>query len=522
MGPFSRWYKKVSFKWRVITINIGSNLAGFFIVQLLLRYAQPLEEWRQFSDLDRITNFVLLSVLVPVSIYVLWMLSTPVEEALFLMDSGGKPSEEQLSKARTRLINLPFYAGLMNLIAWVIPSIAFPMVLSFKESLSATNILVYVLFDFSKGLMISLLAFVILENSIRKHVVSRMFPEGGLRESRGAIVCETRYRLMIMYVATCLLPIFQITMMIGSNASFAKSGLTQEQVLENLRIFSIILFVFVSVYGFWLALLFAKTISEPTRRIIEVAERVRSGDYTGRVAVVSNDELGYLGDRVNEMVKGLKEREELKETFSLCTSPEIASEILSSGSKTGGELRIVTILFSDLRGFTTMAEKNPPEKVVESINDYFDEMTTAIIENGGVVLQYVGDEIEAVFGAPNDDPDHADKAVMAALAMRARLDALNVARAKGGNEPLRHGIGVHTGPALAGIIGSKHKISYAMVGDTVNIASRIQELNKEMRSDVLISENTHKQLKLSHEFSAPYRVSLKGKEKELDVYQLIS
>lgn len=515
-------FQKLSFGSRVVAINVGSNLAGFFIVQLLLRYAQPLEEWRQFSDLDRLTNFALLGALVPVSVYILLKLSDPVDQALEILESGQKLTDRERYKSQSTLLNLPFYAGLMNLIAWIIPSVTFPMVLSLKESLSATNILIYVLFDFSKGLMISLLAFVFLEYSIRRDVVGKIFPEGGLRECRGAIICETRHRLMIMYVATCFLPIFQITMMIGSNASFAKSGMTQEQVLENLRIFSILLFCFVSVYGFWLALFFARSISEPTRRIMEVAEKVRAGDYTGRVSVVSNDEIGYLGDRVNEMVKGLKEREELKETFSLCTSPEIASEILSAGAKTGGEVRVVTVLFSDLRGFTTMAEKNTPEKVVESINEYFDEMTTAIIENGGVVLQYVGDEIEAVFGAPHDDPGHADNAVMAALAMRARLNALNLRRLGGGNEPLNHGIGVHTGPALAGIIGSKHKISYAMVGDTVNIASRIQELNKEMGSDVLVSENTCKELRIPHQFSAPRRVSLKGKANDLNVFQLIS
>ena len=519
---FSGWFNSTAFRWRVVTINVGSNLVGFFIVQLLLRYAHPVEEWRQFSDLDRIINFALLSVLLPVSVYVLVKLSGPVDEVLKLIGAKKQVDPKALSIAQSRLINLPYYAGFMNLVAWIAPSVSFPLALSLKESLSVNNILIYVLFDFSKGLMISLLAFVFLEYSIRKDVVSKLFPEGGIRECCNTMVLETRHRLMILYVATCFLPVFQLTMMISSNASFTKTGLTPEQALGNLRTFSIILSGFVAMYGFWLALLFAKTITEPTQRIVEVTEKVRTGDYTGRVSVVSNDEIGYLGDRVNEMIKGLQEREKLRETFNLCTSPEIASEIIAAGSRTGGELRNVTILFSDLRGFTPMAEKNSPEKVVESINDYFDEMTTAIIENGGVVLQYVGDEIEAVFGAPNDDPHHADKSVQAALSMRARLDALNYRRSMVGDEPLRHGIGIHTGVALAGIIGSKHKISYAMVGDTVNVASRIQDLNKDMGSDILISESTLKNLKIAHTFSEPHEVSLKGKEKSLNVYRLIS
>lgn len=514
--------RKGGFRWRVVALNVGSNLIGFFMVQLLLRFAQPIEEWRRFSELDRVTNFVLLSFLLPVSIIFLLKLSQPVDEVLALEHSGAKIDPARMYAARCRAINIPYYAGLMNLFAWLAPSIAFPVVLSFKESISLSNMLIYVMFDFSKGLMISLLALVILEHSIRGDIIPRLFPKGGLRDSCRAVVLETRHRLMIMYVATCLLPIFQITMMISANASFAGSGVAAEQILRNVRVFSVILTGFVAVYGFWLALLFAKTISEPTKRIIEVTEKVRSGDYTGQVSVVSNDEIGYLGDRVNEMVKGLREREKLRESFNLCTSPEIASEIMAAESRTGGELRTVTILFSDLRGFTPMAEKNSPQSVVESINEYFDEMTTAIIENGGVVLQYVGDEIEAVFGAPNDEPEHGDKAVKAALAMRARLNALNIRREGRGQQPLKHGIGAHTGPVLAGIIGSKHKISYAMVGDTVNVASRIQDLNKEMGSDILISETTYKELKIPHKFSEPRRVFLKGKQNELSVYQLIS
>jgi class 3 adenylate cyclase len=168
-----------------------------------------------------------------------------------------------------------------------------------------------------------------------------------------------------------------------------------------------------------------------------------------------------------------------------------------------------------------MAEQLPPEEVVKSINRYFSEMSAAIIEHGGIVLQYVGDEIEAVFGAPMDDPAHADKAVAAALEMRFRLAALNEERSLSGQEPLQHGIGVHTGKALAGLVGSKYKISYAMVGDTVNIASRIQEINKDLNSDIVISEQTYRSLKVPREVSSPFTVSVKGKTNVLNVYQLI-
>jgi class 3 adenylate cyclase len=326
---------------------------------------------------------------------------------------------------------------------------------------------------------------------------------------------------MIMYGAICLIPMFQTALMINANASLAWTSMNPWDALKNLGSFAVILFGFTAVYGFWLASLFSRNLAEPTREIMDVAEKIRSGNYDSQARVVTNDEIGFLGDRVNEMARGLVERERIREVFNLFTSPEIAREILSDRTAGMGETRVVTLLFSDLRGFTRMAEQLPPEEVVKSINRYFSEMSAAIIEHGGIVLQYVGDEIEAVFGAPMDDPAHADKAVAAALEMRFRLAALNEERSLSGQEPLQHGIGVHTGKALAGLVGSKYKISYAMVGDTVNIASRIQEINKDLNSDIVISEQTYRSLKVPREVSSPFTVSVKGKTNVLNVYQLI-
>jgi len=378
------------------------------------------------------------------------------------------------------------------------------------------------LYNFTNALMITLLAFVILEYACRRSVIPILFPDGRIHDQRGTIRLTIRGRLMIMYGALCLIPMFQTALMINANASLPSTRLNPWNALNNLGSFALILFGFTAVYGFWLASLFSRNLSEPTREIMDVAEKVRSGDYDSQARVVTNDEIGYLGDRINEMARGLVEREKIREVFNLFTSPEIAREILSDGTAGMGETRVVTLLFSDLRGFTRMAEQLPPEQVVKSINRYFSEMSAAIVEHDGIVLQYVGDEIEAVFGAPMDDPEHADKAVAAALEMRLRLASLNEERGERGQEPLHHGIGVHTGKALAGIVGSKYKISYAMVGDTVNIASRIQEINKELDSDILISEQTYRSLKVQREVSSPYSVSVKGKTNVVNVYQVIT
>lgn len=517
----NKFVVKLPFLWRLIVINIGSNLIGFFLVQSLLRYAQPVGNWEHIQSLDRQTNVVLLSVLVPIAILFLWWVSRPVAPVFYSLQKGQKVDKFELIKARRRVINLPFWVAGMNLVAWIIPSVTFPAILGVQLDLPGAKTAIFILYNFINALMITLLAFVILEHSCRKYIIPYMFPDGRIREQKGTIRLGVRHRLMIMYLATCLLPMFQITLMIKTYSSFSSYPASSPNSLYDLGAFSLIIFCFTAIYGFWLATLIAKNFADPTRQIMDVTEKIRNGHYDCRVSVVSNDEIGYLGDRVNEMAKGLKEREEIKEAFNLFTSPEIGAEILSGRVQRGGETRIVTLLFSDLRGFTSLAERLPPEMVLEAVNSYFHEMTEAIINNKGVVLQYVGDEIEAVFGAPQNDPEHADHAIAAALEMRKRFIKLNETRMKNGLEPLLHGIGVHTGPALAGIVGSSHKISYAMVGDTVNVASRVQDLTKKLNTDILISSETRELLKAPPSVSEPERMSLKGKVTSIEVYRVL-
>jgi adenylate cyclase len=147
-------------------------------------------------------------------------------------------------------------------------------------------------------------------------------------------------------------------------------------------------------------------------------------------------------------------------------------------------------------------------------------MDQAIREHRGLVLQFIGDEIEAAFGAPIAYPAHAEMAVRAALEMRRRLQAWNAQRARSGKAPLRHGIGIHTGSVLAGNIGSAERLSYALVGDPVNLASRIQSLNKEFGSDILVSGDTRRRLDDRFDLVQLPSVRVKGKSVEVEVYRL--
>ena len=517
----TRFKRTTSCTWLVIGINVGSNLAGFFLVQLLYRYAHPVPQWRKMiSPLEWEVGFALLAFLVPIAVLILHRIAAPVNEVITALRTGEGVNPEALERAKRRAINLPFFAALMNLVAWIIPAVAFPVIFSIRAPVPVFNALAGMVYNFSNAIMITLLAFVLLEQACRRRIIPQLFPEGRLRDQKRTVALTIRTRLMILYGAICLIPMFQTVLITNVTTTRALSDADLQAVLINMGTFSIILFAFTATYGFWLATLFSHNLSEPAGEIMAAAEKIRSGDNNVTVQVVSNDEIGYLGDRVNEMAKGLREREKIRKLLNLFTSPEIGREILSGRTFEGAQIRRVTLLFSDMRGFSGMAERLPPELVLDAVNSYFDEMSAAIIEHGGIILQYVGDEIEAVFGAPLDDPLHADKAVAAALAMRERLEKLNEKRLGRGDEPLLHGIGIHTGTALAGLVGSRHKLSYAMVGDTVNIASRIQDLTKELKCEILISEQTHKALTSPRESEGPLTVSVKGKTKTVEVYRL--
>lgn len=220
------------------------------------------------------------------------------------------------------------------------------------------------------------------------------------------------------------------------------------------------------------------------------------------------------------MVQGLREREFLRETFGKYVSPEVRDEILSGRLALEGQVREVSILFADLRDFTPWVEANEPQEVVRDLNRYFTEMNEAIRRYRGLVLQFIGDGIEAVFGAPVADPAHAEMAVRAALEMRGRLERLNAEREGAGKPPLRHGIGIHAGRVLAANIGSRERLSYALVGDAVNLASRIQDLNKQFGSDILVSGAAHGLLDGTFDLAPVAAVRVKGRSAETEVYRL--
>jgi adenylate cyclase len=213
-------------------------------------------------------------------------------------------------------------------------------------------------------------------------------------------------------------------------------------------------------------------------------------------------------------------RRRLRDALGRYVSPDIAMRVERNPQSLAGERRQVSILFSDLRGFTTLSERMAPDQMAARLTEYFDAMTTTIFARRGMVNDFIGDAILAVFGAPLDDPEHARHAIESALAMGEVLTGLNRRWQAEGLPSLRMGVGIHTGEVFAGNVGRAGKVKYAVVGDTVNLASRVESLNKELGTTMLMTEAAYRAAALDLEVTDRGPVSVKGREEPVRIYEV--
>jgi adenylate cyclase len=223
---------------------------------------------------------------------------------------------------------------------------------------------------------------------------------------------------------------------------------------------------------------------QPIRDLAAGTERVAAGDYSGRLPVVQDDDLGALTASFNRMQAGLAERQRLQGAFGTYVDPVLASRLLEQGDDVfTGERREVSVMFVDIRDFTPFAESNSAEDTVSRLNALFEIVVPAVVDAGGHVNKFLGDGALAVFGAPNELADHANAAVNAATL----IDRLVAERFAG---ELRIGIGVNTGSVIAGTIGGGSKLEFTLIGDTVNVAARVEQLTKATGDNILLTQQT--------------------------------
>jgi adenylate cyclase len=265
----------------------------------------------------------------------------------------------------------------------------------------------------------------------------------------------------------------------------------------------------------------ASRMSTALKRVTDALRRVEQLDYVHVDAVRTGDEIEDLAQGFNRMVDGLKERDKLRHTFGKYMTATVLEHLLAGKVSLGGESLRVTILFTDIRSFTSISESMDPQQLVGLLNEYFTEMVGIVMQEDGVVDKYIGDAIMAVFGAPVPKPGDPVNAVRAAVRMRRALHELNARLETRGVPRLRTGIGIHTGEVVAGNIGSEKRMEYTVIGDAVNLASRLESNTKELGVDVLISEDTYELVKDAIEARPVKRIGVKGRQQPVMTYEVL-
>lgn len=292
------------------------------------------------------------------------------------------------------------------------------------------------------------------------------------------------------------------------------------EAAEKVKYRSVLMALVVLCLSFLVGYFFSGTITWPLILLTEAADRIAEGDFNIHLVPRGRDELATLSNTFNKMAQGLIERDRVKDVFGRFHNKEIVDKLLSGEVNLGGERREATIFFSDIRGFTGMSESMEPEAVVEMLNEYMTRMVSVIRAHHGVVDKYVGDAIMAIWGVPIGRPDDTANAVRACLEMRKELAILNEKRLARGQVALKIGMGLNRGSVIAGNIGSNEKMEYTVIGDAVNLASRMESMTKEYGSDLLVSRHVFDQVSSQFVFEQAENAKMKGKQVEIEVFRV--
>ena len=296
--------------------------------------------------------------------------------------------------------------------------------------------------------------------------------------------------------------------------------------IRNLQKRNALILGIILLFALFFIYYFAKTLSVPLMTLLRGMQEVKEGHYDFKIKTAFRDEVGSLTESFLDMAQGLKERSIMKDTLSRFVNQEIAEQALQGKIKLGGERKHATIAFIDLRNFTSMSENMRAEDIVTFLNEYFSGVVKCIIKTGGVVDKYMGDGVMCHWGALRSIENSSASAILSAIEIRKFLQVFNhkLASTKKNRGPklqVRSGCGIHSGEIISGQVGSEEHLEYTVIGHTVNIASRLEALNKVLGTDILISHETYMQVqgKFKVEIMPPVRI--RGKSKPLIIYAVL-
>ena len=261
------------------------------------------------------------------------------------------------------------------------------------------------------------------------------------------------------------------------------------------------------------AAILSRQVTRPLYSLRASIDAIGKGDLDVHATANTTLEFTEMATAINAMAAGLRERDRIKRAFSGYISRQMMELIVTKGELPGlkGERRRITVLFADIRGFTSIAEGMRPEEVVEMLSEFFSRMVEVILRNHGTIDKFLGDGMMVIFGAPLDDPYQEEHAVAAAVEMQTELEKLCAKWDSEGRRRFKMGIGINSGSAVVGNIGSQEHMEYTAIGDTVNLAARLESATKDLDVDIIVSEHTYDSVRPLFKWKSIGPVSVKGR-----------
>jgi class 3 adenylate cyclase len=503
-------------------ILIGANVSGALIVtfyfQLQATTFQPFADAPAWIVPAYVLGFVLLFIL---GNAIGSRILGPMERWYRQATAGETPALDL--QIQRQALNLPLVSAATNWALWVVAGVYFGILEALATSAGdwrlGSFLQTFLGNSFIAGPVTAVVVYFAIERIWRPEI-PLFFAEGRLSDTPAFRLTVGR-RLLVLFVMGTLPLLLMAVTAYNYAAEIAAAPQPAEllPVLLRLEWFIVAIGVLMVVA---LALTLGHNLTEPLEELCQKMIDVQGGDLEGQMAVTSNDELGILAEGFNAMVDGLQREGVIRRLFGHYVTPQVAEHAIEHGADlSAGEYCQATVIFTDVRGFTALTERMGPEALIALLNRYFRTISAVVVEHGGLVTRLGGDSLLAVFGTPlNPAEDHAHRAVQAAWGLMPALTAFNQAQVRHGEPTVRIGVGVATGPVLAGNVGSEERLEYTVLGDAVNLASRLEAMTKELEAKILLSEATARAVEAWAPLQPIGRVSVRGKQEAVQVYAL--
>jgi sigma-B regulation protein RsbU (phosphoserine phosphatase) len=517
-----------------VAINLLGNVMGasltflyFGLLEPRLKYGSSVALLPQRAGFFLVVMALVMALVIPVNAS--WVVPLQREVRRKLRGNGGNNSLsepiEELRALAGRLISMPAKLATATLAGWllgaavfagaphVIPEL-FPWSARVSQKIAAWTAFI--------GAPLTVAWIYFLQERWLRRTIPTFFPLPVLETIPPSLRVNLLPKVLSVSLAMTCLPLVLVSYVSLHHIEQIQAGRQSiEHFVAHMPTLLWFLLVVFLVVGAGLSVFLARSVSEPLKALESGMARAAGGDLDTSVPVVSNDEMGAAAEGFNRMMRAQRDLEMIKDTFGTYLSKDVVEEILKSpgGIELGGEVRRITVLVADLRGFTAISESLRPEQVLKIINRFLAAMTDVILKHKGTIDEFTGDGILVFFGAPRPAQDHCLMAAMCAIEMQESLNKLNEINREDGLPMLSMGIGINSGELVVGNIGCEKRKKYGAVGAAINVAFRIQALSK--GGVILVSEEVAGGVRDKVHLGPGTRMALKGFETPFTVYEVL-